>query len=48
MNFFAIKAPASGMATARETLKLVDALLWVSASRQALQIVSDQLIKTLA
>jgi hypothetical protein len=48
MNLVTIEAPASGVAAAREAFEFLDTALGVVNPRESLQVVADQLIKTLA
>ncbi|MFZ1919465.1 MAG: hypothetical protein WAU58_17970 [Terriglobales bacterium] len=48
MDLVAIESPATGVATARETPELFDAAVRIVAASQPFEIVTDQLIETLA
>jgi hypothetical protein len=48
MNLVAIEAPATGVAATREAFELLDAALRVVTASERLQVIADQLIKTLA
>jgi hypothetical protein len=48
MNFFAIEAPATGIAFAGEAIELLDAALGVVSAGEGLEIVADELVEALA
>jgi hypothetical protein len=48
MNLVAIEAPATGVAAAREAFELLNTALRVVTAREPLQVIANQLIKTLA
>ena len=48
MNLVSVETPTARMATARETVKLLNAPLGIVSAGNVLQVVADQLIETLA
>ncbi len=48
MDLVAVEAPATGVATAREVLELFDAALGIVATSETFEVITDQLIETLA